>query len=185
MNRATFLQSLSVSALLVNAVPNWLVPSKNAVQASAIGLSSISLLNTEPQQYHATYLYSGFIAGLQYYAASEIMEQLREGLIADLVREPDNTHDYKAVAIYALGRKLGYLQRRHNLVLCNILDAGLPIYAEISRLNPEAVSYEQVRIRLYLVGVLPNPNTQTEEIKPGLPRTIALHEGIMGTYERL
>ena len=185
MNRATFLQSLSVPALLVNAVPNWMVPAKNALQASAVGLSSISLLNTEPQQYHATYMYSGFIAGIQYYAASEIMAQLKEGLIADLVREPDNTYDYKAVAIYALGRKLGYLQRRHNLVLCNILDAGLPIYAEISRVNPEAVSYEQIRIRLYLVGVLPNAITQTEDIRPGLPRTIALQKGIMGTYERI
>jgi hypothetical protein len=180
MNRASFLQSLSVPALLVNAVPNWLLP-----QSEPAKYQNEGLLNKASNTFQAVYLYSGFIAGLQYYSASEILTELRPGLIADLVREPQNAYDYKAVAVYALGQKLGYLQRRHNLVLCNILDAGLPIYAEISRVNPEAVSYEQVRLRLYLVGLQPNQVTDSEDIKPGLSRLLELKSGLLGTYERV
>jgi hypothetical protein len=72
-------------------------------------------------------------------------------------------------------------------VLSNILDAELPIYAEISRVNPDAVYYEQVRVRLYLVGVLPNPQSKVmklDDIKPGLPRQLELTVAKDGTFEK-
>jgi len=182
MDRATFLSSLALPSLLVNAVPSWLIPA-----AAPLEKANKVVPLKEELNFCASYLYSGFIAGLQYYAAEEIMDRLRPGLVADLVREPNNEHDYKAIAIYALGQKIGYLQRRHNLVLSNILDAELPIYAEISRVNPDAVSYEQVRVRLYLVGILPNPQNKTmklEEIKPGLPRQLELTVAKDGTFAK-
>jgi len=185
MNRSEFFASLALPSLVVNALPPWLVPK---VSEAAI---PFSLINKEaPKIYNSCYLYSGAIAGFQYYDGPSMLEKLKPGSVLDLLREPENEHDYKAVAVYCMGQKLGYLARRHNLVLCNILDSGLPIYAEISRVNPEAVPYEQVRLRLYLVGVLPTETIisreNNSEVRPHLPpRYLPLTSDEMGTFVRL
>ncbi len=68
-----------------------------------------------------------YIAGVGYHAGA--YEALRKLWIADrlvLVREPDNPHDPRAVAVYTEeGLKLGYIPRADAGAVAKVMDLGL------------------------------------------------------------
>jgi HIRAN domain len=95
-------------------------------------------------------LYEGFIAGFVYYEGNTLLDQMQPNDGLDLLREPDNRYDSKAIAIYWEGKKLGFMPRLDNTVLAAILDADLPCKAHIIDLYPHQPNWEKLRFGISL-----------------------------------
>lgn len=74
------------------------------------------------------------LAGFRYHEARQAFPHLTVGDPLELVREPDNPHDSRAVRVEWRGRKLGYVPRASNAALAWAMDAGEPVSARIARL---------------------------------------------------
>ena len=62
-----------------------------------------------------------------------LAQKLREGDRLTLLREPDNRYDRYAIVVKdGAGNKLGYIPRKNNIVLANLMDAGKSIYATLT-----------------------------------------------------
>lgn len=85
-----------------------------------------------------------------------LINELSVGGELDLIREPRNAHDPKAVAVHWGETKLGFLAMQDNLVLSNLIDANVKLYAEVHQINSENRPWEILEIAVYLLN--PNAN---------------------------
>ncbi len=75
------------------------------------------------------------IAGFQYYDGDTVWRRLKKGHTLQLVREPKNPYDYDAIEVY-LGRdKLGYIPRRLNNAVAQLMDSGMKLITKINRVD--------------------------------------------------
>ena len=84
------------------------------------------------------------IAGFQYHAGQELMEQLAAGQALELIREPDNLHDRLAVSLNWQSRKLGYVPRQHNTEIALRLDRGERLSARIIATDARLEAWQRV-----------------------------------------
>lgn len=91
------------------------------------------------------------LAGFQYHQGVTLWPSLRVGAALDLVREPDNAYDPRAVRVDWQGRKLGYLPRLDNAAASQLLDRGQPLRAEIVELRDSHNPWERVGFAIFLV----------------------------------
>ena len=68
-----------------------------------------------------------------------------------LVREPKNTHDPDAVAVYLQKQKLGYVPRAENSAIAQMMDRGETLEASISKLVVEGEPWERVRFSVFRI----------------------------------
>ena len=94
------------------------------------------------------------LAGFQYHAGRTLWPQLRVGDALTLVREPDNSHDPRAVRVEWRGRMIGYVPRRENADVARLLDQGQVLEARIVRLSDVRDPWSRVRFEI-LVPVQP------------------------------
>jgi len=92
------------------------------------------------------------IAGFEYHKGAHIWRFLRVGEPLRLVREAANPHDANAVAVYFRGDKLGYVPRRENVAIAQMLDRGNVLGARIVRLLDEPNPWRRVRFSVELCG---------------------------------
>lgn len=90
------------------------------------------------------------VAGLQYHPGVHL--RLKNGDALRMVREPDNPYDANAVALYAGGIKLGYIPKKENTSLANLLDQNAVLHAKVERFDAEAKSWERVKVVVEQVG---------------------------------
>lgn len=90
------------------------------------------------------------LAGFQYHGAAIHWEALREGDPLQLVREPDNPHDPRAVRVEWRGIMLGYLPRAENREVAHEMDQGTPLSARIGRLSDDPNPWKRLRIDVLL-----------------------------------
>ena len=90
------------------------------------------------------------LAGMRYYAATEVWPELRIGDALELVRESTNPHDANAIAVSWRGRKLGYVPRRDNAALAWGLDRGERLQARISRIAPHPNPPRRLEIEVFI-----------------------------------
>ena len=104
------------------------------------------------------------IVGIRFQeGAVELAKNLKPGDRVSFLREPNNEYDEQAImAVDGIGRKLGYIPRRENLVMSALLDRGKVFYGVI----PDGVQEEYVRIREY--------PEQMMETEIGIPVTITV-----------
>ncbi len=116
-----------------------------------LGFTGLGSLSTEKEEDKSKdfKLMSTNIAGLRYYEGNENLKNICEGDAVQLVREPINIHDAKAIAIYWQNRKLGYIPRHHNMAVCSIMDAGITTKAQIAHINPEQSDWHKIYIRIF------------------------------------
>ena len=74
------------------------------------------------------------VAGFQYYDGDVVWPRLGEGDALRLEREPDNPYDGKAVAVYWLDAKLGYVPRWANTAIAQMMDRDERLAARVARL---------------------------------------------------
>lgn len=90
------------------------------------------------------------LAGFQYHAGKALWPQMRAGDALELVREPDNPHDARAVRVEWRGRKIGYVPRRENADVARFMDDGHALSARISRLAEVRDPWSRVRFEILL-----------------------------------
>ncbi|CAB1370255.1 HIRAN domain-containing protein [Denitratisoma oestradiolicum] len=90
------------------------------------------------------------LAGFQYYAGTAHWEEMRPGDRLDLIREPDNPHDPRAVRVEWRGDKLGYLPRKENQAVAAEMDRGGQVEARIARLRQHRNPWQRVLIEVYV-----------------------------------
>ncbi len=66
------------------------------------------------------------IAGFQYHEGPELIDAMRMGAELALVREPENPHDPRAVALDLGAAHVGYVPRDRNRTIAQMLDQGCP-----------------------------------------------------------
>ena len=91
------------------------------------------------------------LAGSQYYAVGEQWREMQVGDHLDLIREPDNRHDRKAIRVEWRGEKLGYLPRAENRAVAAAMDAGERVDARIARLREHRDPWQRVLIEVFVV----------------------------------
>lgn len=62
------------------------------------------------------------IVGMEHQKAEEFIKGLTAGVLATLVREPNNPFDRNAVAVWIEGRKVGFIPKKQNGVLAQFID---------------------------------------------------------------
>ncbi len=92
------------------------------------------------------------LAGFQYHGAAIHWDALREGDPLQLVREPDNPHDPRAVRVEWRGIMLGYLPRAENREVAREMDRGTPLSARIGKLSDDPNPWKRLRVDV-LVGL--------------------------------
>ena len=84
------------------------------------------------------------LAGFQYHQGEKAWRRLRAGTPLELVREPDNPYDPRAVRVDWRGRKLGYIPRRENTAVSQLLDKNQSLTARIVRLRISDDPWERI-----------------------------------------
>ena len=92
------------------------------------------------------------IAGFTYWDGCIAFERLKTGTELELEREPYNSHDHNAIAIYYDGLKLGYIPSSHNAKISMFLDMGHKDIFEtrISRICEKVHPESQIFINIYI-----------------------------------
>ena len=73
------------------------------------------------------------IAGTTFLDLDEIEPELKKYQLLMLIREPKNENDDKAILILAEdGQKLGYVPKKNNEVLSNLMDAGKLLFGRLN-----------------------------------------------------
>lgn len=116
-----------------------------------IDLNSRFLVNpieTEPAR--RILLQESPLAGYQYHRAAGVWPFLRVGEALRLRREPGNLHDANAIAVWYKNEHLGYVPRRENRTLAQMLDRGERLEARIVRLLDDENPWRRIRFRVDL-----------------------------------
>ena len=92
------------------------------------------------------------ISGFQYYEGENVWSQMKVADALTLQREPQNRYDTHAIAVYWQQSKLGYIPRRENRTLTQMLDRGQTRNAQIQRLQNEAAPWGRIEVKIYIVG---------------------------------
>ncbi len=90
------------------------------------------------------------LAGYQYHRASGVWPFLRVGEAIKLRREPGNPHDPNAIAVWYKNEHLGYVPRRENKTLAQMMDRGERLEARIVRLLDDENPWRRIRFRVDL-----------------------------------
>jgi hypothetical protein len=93
------------------------------------------------------------IAGFTYYDGPVAFSELKIGTQLQLVPEPENRYDPKAVMVMFGDLKLGYLPRGQNSEISKLLEMGYTNLFEtrVQRIDPEEYPENQVGIIVYLL----------------------------------
>jgi len=92
------------------------------------------------------------VAAFTYNEGCEVFDKLKIGKEVQLVREDENVHDHKAVAIFFGKKHIGYIPRQQNETISRFMDLGYAdiFEARIQSVDPAAHPEQQVSIVIYL-----------------------------------
>lgn len=128
MNRSSFLRTLIASI--------------------AIGKLPVSVT----KDFRKIYLLQCFVAGFRHYEGMNCLDQMKEGDLLELVREPKNEYDSCAIALHWQGKKIGFIPASINEMLSFLLDAdALSLFAVITHLEKRSQPWENVAVAVYFI----------------------------------
>lgn len=80
------------------------------------------------------FLFDSHVAGTGYIPEiASLAEQIHEGDLLQLCREPENSHDGLAIKVLdAHGKKLGYVPRSWNTIPAHLMDGGKLLFAKVT-----------------------------------------------------
>lgn len=134
MQRRIFLQSL-FKAL---SVLSFITLTKKPAAATLPPTREI-LLQTSP------------VAGFEFYDGDQLWDSLRPNDTLQLVPEPENPHDNQAVKVMWNDNQLGYVPRRDNTAISQMLDRRQQLIARIGELQESSDPWARVTMEIYLV----------------------------------
>lgn len=89
-----------------------------------------------------TQLYDVYVAGVQHHDCWHDGEatSIQPGTMLVGIREPDNPHDHRAIALYApSGRKVGYVPRWMTHIPARLMDGGHQVQYRVVKFNRHEV----------------------------------------------
>ncbi|MES9832037.1 MAG: HIRAN domain-containing protein [Candidatus Thiodiazotropha sp. DIVDIV] len=92
------------------------------------------------------------LAGFQYHRAPAVWPFLQVGESLHLKREPSNPHDRHAIAVWFKNEHLGYVPKRENRTLAQLLDQGERLEATIIRLLDDDNPWRKIRYQITWIG---------------------------------
>lgn len=122
---------------------------RNLFKALA-GLAALPLTATAKSTKQKRLLQQSPIAGFQYYQGEKLWSQFQIGQPLTLQREAHNTYDKRAVALYWYEHKLGYIPRRDNAAISQLMDRNQPLSAVIEQLHKSDDNWKRMRIAVNL-----------------------------------
>ncbi|WP_187477568.1 HIRAN domain-containing protein [Amniculibacterium sp. G2-70] len=92
------------------------------------------------------------IAGFTYYDGALVFQKLNIGTKLNLVLEPDNKYDARAIAIYYKDHKIGFVPRTENRILYKLLMVGLKrnLQVVIQRVSKNEHPENQIQVVVHL-----------------------------------
>jgi hypothetical protein len=87
-----------------------------------------------------------YVAGYRYYEGEKIEDSLLEGKILRFKREPKCKQDPGAVEIYWGRKKLGYIPRKDNREIAQLLDFGFTVKGMISKRNFDDQPRKRIKV---------------------------------------
>lgn len=90
------------------------------------------------------------LAGFPYYGGGKVWHALRTGDELTLHREPENQHDTSAIEVMWHQHKLGYIPRKDNAALAQLMDRGERLAARIQHLQKSRDPWDRVRVEVEL-----------------------------------
>jgi hypothetical protein len=104
----------------------------------------------EVKQFQKVYLKHFFVRGFQYYEGPTIIDEINSSGLIEMVREPENPVDKRAIALYFNKKKIGFVPRESNKTISILMDTELlEFHSEITHIRPEASHWEQIRVAVY------------------------------------
>ncbi|WP_052507114.1 HIRAN domain-containing protein [Desulfonatronovibrio magnus] len=98
-------------------------------------------------------LFQCHVAGFPYYQGPKIFSDLQSGQKLKLLREPNNPHDSKAIAVFTSnGHKLGYIPRTHNPLPADLMDNGHKLTAGLSSVSSDMGDYSCLEMGIFVKG---------------------------------
>ncbi len=108
-----------------------------------------SMTVAKPTAPASIFLDKMFIAGLSYYDAEYVIEDLRKGDQLVLKLEPANPYDKRAIEIFTKsGMKLGYIPRDRNRIPNHLLRQNIKLEARVDVIFPEEEDWRKVLISI-------------------------------------
>lgn len=92
------------------------------------------------------------VAGFQFYDDEELWSRLKLGATLLLVAEPNNPHDPQAVKVMHGTNQLGYIPRRNNTAVSQMLIRNQPLIARITSLKRSRDPWERIAVDILLVA---------------------------------
>ena len=100
---------------------------------------------------HEILLFDSYVAGTSHIKDESVFDEIREGDVLVLQREPENRFDENAILVLdEKKRKLGYIPEKDNVVFTRLMDAGKYLTAKVKNYEPKG-SFRQINISIYLV----------------------------------
>lgn len=99
----------------------------------------------------AVILQTSPLAGFQYHAGRALFPLMKVGDPLQLVREPDNPYDPKAVRVEWRGVMIGYAPRAENVDLARLMDQGTRVEGRIVNLQPGRNPWKRVLFEVLVV----------------------------------
>jgi hypothetical protein len=117
---------------------------------------SLGALNLLPQDsfkhYKKFYLLQCFVAGFRFYNGMKLLDNMNEGDMLQLLREPQNEYDECAVALLWNNEKIGFIPSDENQILSRLIDANaLELMVEITHLNKDVKPWENLCVAVYFL----------------------------------
>ena len=109
-------------------------------------------------------IYDNYLSGLSYYEYKSIASQLTEGTELYLKREIENLHDRFAVEVYFQNSKIGYLRAFENIIIANMLDAGvdLTLYVSCHKQEENLYKNQTLSVAIYAEMITATPKLISE-----------------------
>lgn len=89
------------------------------------------------------------LAGFQFHEGKRLWGDLRVGDRLELIRDPDNPYDARAVRVMWQGHFLGFVPRADNEAIARQLDRGTRLKARIIRLKQSRDPWQRVSFEVY------------------------------------
>jgi HIRAN domain len=99
----------------------------------------------------AIMIYDEYIAGFRYHKGPKNIDTIQVDDEVKLVREANNKYDEFAVSIHWQEKKIGFVRMDDNIVIANLIDNDLPLFAKISEIKKDAETWEQMALSVYLL----------------------------------
>ena len=130
MNRTQFLKSLLSGGLLVS-LPLDLVKDEKKLARVLV--------------------FRRYVAGFQFGEGMDLLDEMKAGDELILVREPENPHDDRAVAVYWKQHRIGYVPAVDNEIPNLLLLQGLALTCKIETFDPGEYPWEACELGIYLL----------------------------------